>query len=67
MTVEINIVCDGCGCITSAAKTADKARQENREHGGKGPMPGGLDLCPYCVRTGRDTDGHLPHAGVGRS
>lgn len=49
MSVEVSIICDECGRVTDAAKTAAKARATIREAGGRVALPGGRDICNWCV------------------
>lgn len=49
MSVEVTIVCDGCGTVMAAAKTAAKARDDLRGAGGRLNQPGGKDYCPDCA------------------
>lgn len=49
MSVEVTIVCDRCSRVASAAKTATKARTALREAGGRVSLPGGKDICEWCV------------------
>lgn len=54
MSVNYDIVCDGCGFpIDGSLHSAADARLRVREMGGRVNLPGGKDLCPECVRTGR--------------
>jgi hypothetical protein len=56
VSAEATIVCDGCGCIIDAGKTAGEARRNIRETGGRVNLPGGKDLCASCVTEGRQPE-----------
>lgn len=51
MSVEVSIVCDGCGGIIDAAKTARDARERVRANWptAKLALPGGRDYCAECA------------------
>lgn len=53
MSVEYSIICDGCGRLIDAGKSAAAAREAVREIGGRVNLPGGKDLCSFCVAAGR--------------
>lgn len=53
MSVEATVVCDGCGHIGDARKTAAKARAGLRKQGWRTALPGGRDLCSRCVAAQR--------------
>lgn len=50
MSYEATIYCDHCSTIIAAARTASRARDENRQAGGVSRAP--LDLCLDCVARG---------------
>lgn len=50
MSIEVAILCDECGRVIDAAKTAARARAAIRETGGRVNLPGGRDVCPWCVQ-----------------
>jgi hypothetical protein len=53
MSLEYDIVCDGCGnVIDGSSVSAAVAREQIRREGGRAGLPGGRDLCPLCVRDG---------------
>jgi len=57
MSVEYLIVCDGCSAaIDGHPKSAAGARQKIREIGGRVNLPGGKDLCPDCVKAGKEPE-----------
>lgn len=62
MSVEITIICDECGRLVDAAPTAKKARAAIREAGGRVALPGGRDICNWCVAELNAADA----AGAGR-
>ena len=49
MSIEVAILCDECGRVIDAGKTAAQARTAIREAGGRVGLPGGRDICPWCV------------------
>ena len=54
MSVEYTIGCDGCGrVIDASSRSAAAARESVRKMGGRVNLPGGKDLCNYCVDEGR--------------
>ena len=57
MSVEYTIICDHCGNLLCARRqSAGHARAELRSLGGRTNLPGGLDLCPTCVKDGHSAD-----------
>lgn len=57
MSLEHLIICDGCGAaIDGHRKSFAAARRNVREMGGRVSLPGGKDLCPDCVKTGREPE-----------
>jgi hypothetical protein len=57
VSVEYTIVCDGCACLIDAScNSAAEARQSVRDLGGRTSLPGAKDLCPACVREGRQPE-----------
>lgn len=49
MSLEVIVICDGCGRVLDGAKTAAEARRTSKEQmGAKVNLPGGLDLCREC-------------------
>ena len=53
MSLEYTINCDGCGrLIDASSESATAARRNVREMGGRVNLPGGKDLCNFCVRGG---------------
>lgn len=57
MSVEYDIVCDGCGSvIDGSSASATAARKLIRAIGGRTNLPGGKDLCPLCVQNGRQPE-----------
>lgn len=54
MSVEYDIVCDGCGAAVDGSHiSAAAARRSIRKEGGRVNLPGGKDLCVNCVKDGR--------------
>lgn len=53
MSLEVTVVCDGCGEILGAAPygAAGKARKDARDAGASAGLPGGHDLCRACAQT----------------
>ena len=57
MSVEYTIVCDGCSRgIDGSLNSAAAARRSVREMGGRVNLPGGKDLCNYCVAEGKEPE-----------
>jgi hypothetical protein len=56
MSVERTLICDGCGAVIDAGRTAAIVRAEAKRNGAKVNLPGGKDLCPDCVRRGRSAE-----------
>jgi hypothetical protein len=52
MSVEVTLICDGCGKVIDGGRTAKKIRDEARGYGARVSMPGGKDYCPSCVAAG---------------
>lgn len=52
MSIEITLICDGCGKVIDGGRTAKKIRDEARTYGARVGLPGGLDYCPSCVAAG---------------
>lgn len=48
MSVEVSIICDICGTVAAADKTAARARSVVRDQGGSVGLRNGLDVCPDC-------------------
>ncbi len=66
MSVEYAIICDGCaGVIDASSRSAKLARSSVRRTGGRTNLPGGKDLCPDCIASGRDTEGNLESSDSG--
>ncbi len=59
-----DIWCDVCGTWDDGAtsKTAREARRQAKAHGWRS-LPGGLDVCPSCVKKGRVPTVALGDAG----
>jgi hypothetical protein len=54
MSIEYTIGCDECGRLIDASRvSAAAARLVVRSMGGRVNLPGGKDLCNYCVAEGR--------------
>lgn len=57
MSVEYTIGCDSCGrLIDASGRSAAAAREVVRELGGRVNLPGGKDLCNYCVAEGKQPE-----------
>jgi hypothetical protein len=55
VSVEYTIVCDGCSRLIDASKaSAAEARKSVRDMGGRVNLPGGKDLCAWCVADGAE-------------
>lgn len=53
MSIEVTVICDGCGMVMAGAKTAAEARRGAREGLIDGrTYPGGLDYCADCRARG---------------
>jgi len=53
VSIEVAIICDGCGWAMAGGKTAAEARQDVRDGKGRTGLPGGKDLCGQCVTEGK--------------
>lgn len=51
MSLEVTVICDGCGEIMGAARygAAATARKDARDAGASTGLPGGRDLCRACA------------------
>lgn len=49
MSIEVTICCDECSRVIDGAKTARRARASVRKMGGRVNLPGGRDICHWCV------------------
>jgi hypothetical protein len=57
VSVEYLIICDGCGAaVDGNPKSAAAARRIIRQDGGRVNLPGGKDLCPVCVKAGKEPE-----------
>lgn len=57
MSVKYTIICDACRrLIESRGTSAFEARVGVRLAGGRTNLPGGRDVCGWCVRDGRKPD-----------
>lgn len=52
MSLEIAVICDGCGAVIAGGKTASKARKDAKELGARTGLPGGRDICRDCGANG---------------
>jgi hypothetical protein len=53
VSIEYTIGCDECGRLIDASReSAAAARRVVREMGGRVNLPGGKDLCNFCVLDG---------------
>lgn len=49
MSVEVSIICDTCGGLLAADKTAARARYAVKDMGGRVSLAGGFDVCRDCL------------------
>lgn len=55
MSVQVTIDCDECGRVIDGGKTAKQIRAAIRSEGGRVNLPGGKDICHWCVADARTT------------
>lgn len=66
MSVELTIVCNGCGAVGGGSMTsASDVRSQLREKGWSVNRPGGEDLCDTC-KPQRRSSGSYPTSEAGR-
>lgn len=54
MSIEVTVICDGCGEIMAGAKTAREARESARDGRLEArTYPGGRDYCGPCRAAGK--------------
>lgn len=58
VSTYVDVWCDVCGNWDTEAtsKSGREARRLARQHGWKVSLPGGLDVCPVCIRDGKTPD-----------
>lgn len=49
MSIESTLICDGCGSLIDAGRTAAKVRSAAKAQGARVGLPGGRDLCASCA------------------
>lgn len=50
MSLEIAVICDGCGAVIAGGKNAGKARKDAKELGARTALPGGRDCAARQLR-----------------
>lgn len=48
MSLEITVICDGCGAVIAGGKTGAEARRDARDCGARTGLPGDADICRDC-------------------